>query len=181
MFGWPVPFFRIWPGDRTGMSQEILTERLHLRPLRPDDAAPYARLISDRDVIRMLARPPCPFTLADARGFVTRNRTRPWCYAIEIGRLIGCVTITDHLGYWLGKPYWGHGYATEAAGAVVDAYFAGTDDQQVLSGAFTDNPASLRVLEKLGFVATGVSRVRCIPRAARSITRTWSSHAARGT
>ncbi len=74
---------------------------------------------------------------------------------------MGVVGITGHLGYWLGKPFWGKGYMSEAAGALVDAYFDHTRTKQIVSGAFADNPVSAKVLRKLGFAETGRSRQHC--------------------
>jgi RimJ/RimL family protein N-acetyltransferase len=59
------------------------------------------------------------------------------------------------LGYWLGQPFWGRGYMSEAAFALTQQLFASTDHDTVYSGAFADNAASLRVQEKLGFERTG--------------------------
>jgi RimJ/RimL family protein N-acetyltransferase len=68
------------------------------------------------------------------------------------------------VGYWLGVPFWGHGYATEAMRAVIDHAFGGLDHQTLQSGARVSNPASRRVLEKCGFQWTGVGlyRIRAI-------------------
>ena len=74
---------------------------------------------------------------------------------------MGVVGITGHLGYWLGKPFWGRGYMTEAASALIDAYFEQTKSNEIISGAFADNTGSQAVLGKLGFVRTGVSRCPC--------------------
>jgi RimJ/RimL family protein N-acetyltransferase len=60
------------------------------------------------------------------------------------------------LGYWIGRPYWGRGYATEAIGALTAHSFAAFPDADVIgAGVFADNPASRRVLEKLGFHNAG--------------------------
>lgn len=113
----------------------------------------------------MLATPPFPYSVADARHFIATASDRPWDFAIYRGPdLIGMCGITDHLGYWLGKPYWGEGYATEAARAVLAAYWAGTSATEVVSGAFQENRMSQRILTKLGFRRTGQSSVWCAPR-----------------
>ena len=64
------------------------------------------------------------------------------------------------LGYWLGVPFWGQGYATEAARAVIDHAFADLGYEHLLAGARVSNPASRRVLEKCGFQWTGVGLTR---------------------
>ena len=140
---------------------EIRTERLRLIPLSPMDAADITLLITEWDVIRMLARPPYPYTVDDARAYLARAKDWPWEYAIYADRFLGVVGITGHLGYWLGKPFWGQGYMTEAAGGLIDAYFARARSERIVSGAFSDNPGSQRVLSKLGFKVTGRSRQWC--------------------
>jgi RimJ/RimL family protein N-acetyltransferase len=64
------------------------------------------------------------------------------------------------LGYWLGVPYWGNGYATEALHAVVDYAFTDLEHDSLQAGARVTNPASRRVLEKCGFQWTGVGLYR---------------------
>ena len=68
------------------------------------------------------------------------------------------------LGYWLGRPYWGMGYATEAAAQVVAFAFRNLRAERVWAGWFFDNPASGRVLEKLGFRANGADQRDCAAR-----------------
>ena len=129
------------------------------------DAPAVAHLISDWDVIRMLTTPPYPYRVSDAEAFVADASSRPWDFAVyRGGDLIGMCGITDHLGYWFGKAYWGQGYATEAAEAVIAAYWAGTEAKTLLSGAFAENAASQRVLAKLGFRTAGRSLVWCAAR-----------------
>ena len=141
---------------------ELRTQRVLLRGLSASDAQTIADLISDWDVIRMLARPPHPYRIDDARGYLDRAIDYPWEYAIAWhaapDRLIGVVGITGHLGYWLAKPAWGQGVMTEAAAALIDAYFGSTQAKSIKSGAFADNPSSQRVLRKLGFLHTGTRR-----------------------
>lgn len=99
---------------------------------------------------------PCAVVLArtDEHG---RTRERPLEWGVFTDRLIGCVGVTRHLGYWYGRAHWGKGYATEAATAALDAYFAEADATTIVSGAFDENVMSQRVLAKLGFVETGCS------------------------
>jgi RimJ/RimL family protein N-acetyltransferase len=59
------------------------------------------------------------------------------------------------LGYWLGKPFWGQGYATEAAHALIDAIFSYTEIKELSASARVINPASRHVIEKSGFQFTG--------------------------
>ena len=145
---------------------EIRTERLRLIPLSPMDAADITLLITEWDVIRMLARAPFPYTIDDARGYLAKAKDWPWEYAIYADRFTGVVGITGHLGYWLGKPFWGHGYMTEAARGLVGAYFTKTKSDKIISGVFADNPGSQAVLRKLGFEITGHSCQWCQSRRA---------------
>lgn len=92
-------------------------------------------------------------------------------FMIERGdRLIGCTGYrafdTDHaeLGYWIGKPYWGHGYATEAVGALIAHAFDADGFAYLKAGHFADNPASERVLRKLGFMSAGGELRDCAAR-----------------
>ncbi len=106
------------------MSLEIKTDRLLLRPLGPADAPALVPLIGDYEVSRWLSVVPHPYTLADGETFV-REIAGPWDRAITLaGELIGVVGISGGLGYWLGRPFWGHGYMSEAAAALVGAWFA---------------------------------------------------------
>ena len=69
-----------------------------------------------------------------------------------------------HLGYWLGRPYWGHGYMTEAARSFIAHVFGSGLSDIIYSGAFADNQASLRVQQKLGFERVGETMLDARPR-----------------
>src|SRR3954469_2363566 len=156
------------------------TERLVLRAPRLDDAEAIATLSNDRRIAENLARVPHPYTLADAEGFIaSANREdgrASFVTTIADGTIIGGCGVgvlsgTDpEIGYWLGVPYWGNGYATEDARAVIDHAFTNLGYERLEAGARVSNPASRRVLEKCGFQWTGVilQRVRAINSAAPS-------------
>ena len=136
------------------MQSSIQTNRLVLRPHRASDAAALVALIGSESVSRWLPRVPHPYTVADAEAFMSRERREDEALAITLDdKLIGGCGIYEELGYWLGEPFWGHGYATEAATALVDRYFAHTQDN-LMSGHRTGNSASRRVLTRLGFSDT---------------------------
>ncbi|MEQ9487733.1 MAG: GNAT family N-acetyltransferase [Alphaproteobacteria bacterium] len=136
----------------------LKTERLLLRKLDPDDADALAALANDWDVVKWLARLPYPYTRDDAVGFIDFVLAEDLpAWAIVTDRLIGIVGTEDHLGYWLGKAHWGNGYATEAATAALDWHFGNAANTEIVSGHFEGNAASRHVLEKLGFVETGLS------------------------
>lgn len=134
------------------MPHLIKTERLTLRPFNAQDAADVALLVGDLDVARWLTQVPHPYTAKDGASFIARHKDKPFVFAVTArDRLIGCVSIVDELGYWFGKAFWGQGFATEAARAVVGRYFAEDRADRLQSGYVLGNAASRNVLEKLGF------------------------------
>ncbi|MES2444361.1 MAG: GNAT family N-acetyltransferase [Pseudomonadota bacterium] len=150
----------------------VRTERLTLRPGWIEDAPDVARAIGHEAVCAKLAQVPFPYTLQDARDFLASQQTapRPPLFMFEHAggtvRLVGCIGLQqdeagDHeLGYWLTPDAWGRGYATEAGHAVVRMARESLRLRRLVSGHFIDNPASGRVLRKLGFRPTG----RIVPR-----------------
>ena len=149
----------------------IVTARLRLRPLSPDDAPRLARLANDRDLARQTAKLPHPYGEADARAFIAAEQAAGWSgrsFAVELSGdgLIGVMGFKPEdgsplmdFGYWLGRPYWGGGLATEAAQAALDWARDAWGRRALTAGHFADNPASGRVLEKAGFLYTGVRRL----------------------
>jgi RimJ/RimL family protein N-acetyltransferase len=148
----------------------LVTARLRLRALQREDASAIATLANDRRIAENTARIPHPYTLADANGFlryIDESETEI-AFAITLAddALIGICGLrtkprkSPEIGYWLGAPYWGHGYATEAARAVIDHAFEDLGLERLEAGARVSNPASRRVLEKCGFQWTGVTLLR---------------------
>jgi RimJ/RimL family protein N-acetyltransferase len=142
-----------------------------LRAPRPSDAKAIALLANDLRVSANTARIPHPYSLDDAEQFIASVNTRSGevCFAITLEhKPIGICGVARgegfELGYWLGVPYWGRGFATEAARAVIDHGFSDLGHEILLSSARVSNPASRRVLEKCGFQWTGVRlhRIRAI-------------------
>lgn len=143
----------------------IHTKRLFLRPPGAADAERIASIVGDWNVARYLARVPYPYGLADARYFLDHVAPGEWVWAITLGdkdKLIGVIGLTSEengpsaeLGYWLSPAHWGQGIATEAARAIVSYGFETLGLPYILSGYFEENPASGRVLEKIGFTETG--------------------------
>jgi RimJ/RimL family protein N-acetyltransferase len=148
----------------------LKTERLVLRAPGPDDAKSITSLINDRRIAENTARIPHPYSLADAHAFLAETnrdaRKRSFLIALNEGTVIGGCGIDDmsgrepELGYWIGVPYWGRGYVTEAARALIDHAFGQLGYERLTSRARVSNPASRRVLEKCGFQWTGVSLIR---------------------
>lgn len=149
----------------------LITKRLTLRPILAPDAPDIAHWLANPNVARMLSRVPQPYTAADGEAYAAlcRKQTDDLFFGIHRERLIGVVSIerresAHELGYWLAEPHWGRGIMSEAARALVDHAFTTRDYETVASSAMVDNPASLRIQGKLGFVRTGtrplVSRAR---------------------
>jgi len=144
-------------------SSAIKTRRLLLRQLNDEDAPRIAQIGGDWDVASMTARMPYPYTMETAYQWIDAIDPGEMIYGIEHdGELIGVTGFTPapdeptaEVGYWLGKDYWGQGYATEAAQAVIDHCFYREGFRKLTCGHFADNPASARVIEKLGFEETG--------------------------
>lgn len=147
------------------------TERLLLRPGWAEDAPALATAIADETIVRNLASAPWPFRLRDAEAFLARPRdpVLPSFLIFERTasepRLAGACGLgrrpsgAVEMGYWIARPFWGQGFATEACTALID--IARTLGLQQLEGShFLDNPASARVLQKLGFEPVGITAPR---------------------
>ena len=148
----------------------IRTERLVLRAYQRADIAELVALIGARQVAANLARVPYPYTQQDARNFINSIKETPEeaRFAIVLGsdqRLIGGTGLSidsahsrAELGYWLGAPYWGQGYATEAARAVVQYGFDTLGLHRIWASVFQGNAVSAKVLQKLGMTNEGCLR-----------------------
>lgn len=139
---------------------KIETKRLVLRAPIRGDVPDLVRLADNKNIASRLARMPNPYTRADAVGFIeiTAQRADERPYAITLdGRLIGIVGFSfqegssPELGYWLGEPFWGKGYMTEAARALVDTAQGTHGYDKIVAKALASNEPSLNVLTKLGF------------------------------
>ena len=146
------------------MSEILKTERVILRPFTARDTARVIEMLNDLDVSRWLARVPHPFTRTDLRLFDEDGGSR-WPELAAIARdgdVIGAVSLRpDHLGYWLGAPFWGQGFGTEAVRAGCSFIFDTFEADQILSGVFEGNTASRRILEGLGFELRERNHVHC--------------------
>ncbi len=139
-----------------------IARRLLLRPGWIEDAPELAKAIADERIVRNLATAPWPYALKDAEDFLSRpTDLRHPNFLItdrieQPGRIIGAVGFHDcegapEIGYWLVPDRWGEGLVAEAGHAVLENVRVGLGYRRVVSGHFTDNPRSGRVLEKLGF------------------------------
>jgi RimJ/RimL family protein N-acetyltransferase len=154
-----------------GSTPVLETERLILRAPLFEDAKRVALLVNDRRIAENTARIPHPYTMDDAKewiGAVTSQSAETYLITFR-GEMVGACGLdmrdgVPELGYWLGVPFWGNGFATEAARALIDHAFADLGHEAIIAGARISNPASRRVLEKCGFQWTGVGlfRIRAI-------------------
>lgn len=144
------------------------TTRLVLRPHKMQDADAIANSLGDFAVARMLTRVPAPYDRKDGRDWlnmVTSGLKPDWHFAITLdGVHIGVVSLEIrhglwHIGYWLNRFYWGRGLMTEAVEAALERFFRRMPQVDLASGAFADNPASLRLLQGRGARITGVCDV----------------------
>jgi RimJ/RimL family protein N-acetyltransferase len=153
-----------------GRAAAIRTARLLLRGPRVEDAKQIAALAGDRLVAENTAHIPSPCRIDDAKRWIADAMSQSSAYAITIGgEIIGAASLdgddgTPELGYWIGVPFWGCGYATEAARGLIDRAFGDPGCKGLTARARVSNPASRRVLEKCGFQWTGVGlcRIRAI-------------------
>jgi RimJ/RimL family protein N-acetyltransferase len=142
------------------------TERLLLRPGWIEDAPALHAAIADEAIVRNLATAPWPYRREDAEAFLTRER-RPSDLSLLILRrtesapeFVGTIGLgprpdgKTELGYWISRRHWNRGYATEAARAVIGIARHSLRLKRLHAGHFLDNPASGRVLEKIGFRPT---------------------------
>ena len=163
---------------------ELRTERLLLRPLRVADADALLALFDNWNVIRFLSSPPWPYRRADAEWYVRSAVEHAPGFDEDVRAIIhdhmflGVIGVRmrpanelqrgpgPNVGYWLGEPFWGHGFMSEAASAFVRALFDTSDAGAVYSGAFAENAASLRLQDKIGFQRDGTSMLFSTPRGA---------------
>ena len=151
----------------------LQTKLLTLRPYAVADIPALVPLIGAREVAATTLRIPHPYSEADAREFIAAtkedvssgNELRLAVIVRESGSLCGGVGLrmeSDHrraeLGYWIGVPYWGRGYATEAAAAMVNYGFDTLGLHRIFAGHVGNNLLSARVLQKIGMRHEGCLR-----------------------
>ncbi len=149
------------------------TARLILRPFEASDAKTVQRLAGDRAVAEYTANIPHPYEDGMADEWISGHQPafeagKSATFAIvlrEPRELIGAVGLgierrfdRAELGYWIGRPYWNKGFCTEAAKAVLRFAFLDLQLHRVHASHFAGNPASGRVMQKLGMTHEGVSR-----------------------
>jgi RimJ/RimL family protein N-acetyltransferase len=139
-----------------------------LRRWRRGDEASLIQHANNRKVwINLRDVFPHPYTRADADAWIQRSESESpqTSFAIEVGgSAVGGIGLTlqsdifrrsAEVGFWLGEEYWGRGIMTEALKAVSEYAFANFDLCRIFAGVFETNPASMRVLEKAGYILEG--------------------------
>ena len=154
-----------WSREPRDAPPELRTERLVLRGFTMADAPQVATLAGDREVALNTLNIPHPYEVAEAESWIESQpgqfrRREAATYAVTlasnagvigaVGLILDAANRSAELGYWIGRPYWGRGYATEAARAVVAWGFGELALHRIHASHFPRNPASGRVLEKLG-------------------------------
>jgi RimJ/RimL family protein N-acetyltransferase len=149
------------------------TERLILRPFNSSDAEDVQRLAGDREIADTTLNIPHPYEDGMAEEWIATHRPRfeegRLCnFAVTLkatGELVGAIGLViaprwDHaeLGYWIGRPYWGSGFCTEAGRAVIEYGFTRLGLHRIHASYFARNPASGRVMENLGMTREGLLR-----------------------
>jgi [ribosomal protein S5]-alanine N-acetyltransferase len=156
------------------MKQPILeTERLRLRPFTLDDAPTVQQLAGDPAIADTTLNIPHPYLDGMAENWINTHPEalasgKSITYAItrrQDGALLGAIGLRlnqqhrrAEMGYWMGKPYWGQGYTTEAARALLAFGFNELDLNRIYASYLVRNPASGRVMEKMGMRHEGLLR-----------------------
>jgi RimJ/RimL family protein N-acetyltransferase len=152
----------------------LKTERLILRLPDVKDVSELVRLANNIKVAEMMTGMPHPYARQDAETFVRRvtEPNKPGCtYALEekmTAAILGCAGLSldlegrMQLGFWLGEPHWGRGYATEAAHALIDHAFEILNLDRLYTRCRVSNTASRRVIQKCGFQFTGIGMLNSL-------------------
>jgi RimJ/RimL family protein N-acetyltransferase len=155
---------------------QIETDRLLLRPFRLEDARRVQQLAGDRSVAATTLNIPYPYEDGVAENWIRSHpenfaKRESATFAVTLKSeaddiaLMGAIGLTlampharGEMGYWIGKPYWGRGYCTEAARAVLDFGFVELGLQRIFARHMDSNPASGRIMEKIGMQYEGCLR-----------------------
>ncbi|MBB3128695.1 RimJ/RimL family protein N-acetyltransferase [Paenibacillus rhizosphaerae] len=155
------------------MRKVMVTERLTLRPLELHDAESMAKLAGEKEVADTTLNMPHPYPTGSATSFIkarheAAERGDGYSFAVtltEDNAFLGVVGLhvnkrhnMAELAYWIGKPYWRCGFCTEAAAKVVQFAFDELKLNRVFAAAMTRNPASYKVMEKIGMKYEGILR-----------------------
>ena len=155
------------------MAPTLTTTRLQLRNFAASDAEGIERLLGDYEVAKYTARVPHPYPQGAAAKWIEHQaseyadgRAINWAIMLRVqNQLVGSIGVClasaqqrGELGYWIGRPYWGSGIATEAVGAIIRFAFTELPLRRITAEHLARNPASGRVLAKNGLQLEGVLR-----------------------
>ena len=165
---------------RSVLPHRIETDRLVLRSPIRGDVPQLVKLADNKNIAAMLSRLPSPYTRTDAIGFVEviaqRESEKPFAITLD-GSLIGVMGFSfapdapPELGYWLGEPYWGKGYATEAGKALLEVARDTGQYKEIGAWALSENARSINVLTKLRFRKVKESKSKDGSFAGKKVTR----------
>jgi len=145
------------------LKEALKTERLVIKSPEIDDKVELTQLINDYDVVQWLSNMPFPYKPEDAEAFIERSQEKILKQEIKTylifhnKKMLGGIELRDfnkhscELGYWLGKKYWGKGFATEAVGRLLELGFDELNLNEIYAAYKVGNKASKKVLEKSGF------------------------------
>jgi ribosomal-protein-alanine N-acetyltransferase len=153
----------------------IVNDRIHLTEIRPSDKAACVKYLNDKEIHDLTLRLPHPYTEASFDEWfaivqkMTKENGQPvqWAIRNEEDSWIGACGFRDftigkshraEIGYLLAKPYWGQGIMTAVVGRACNYAFGEWGLVRITAEVFAFNPASVRVLEKCGFVQEGYLR-----------------------
>jgi 8-oxo-dGTP diphosphatase len=149
--------------------QDLATQRLNLRPVTASDIPLIVDLAGDAEVAEQTTSIPHPLTGPQVEDWLAGHSTDNECtFAVtrkDDGQFIGVVGLTQsdgdqaEIGYWIGRTFWGNGFATEAVRRVLRHGFGPLGMKQIEASIFPENAASARVLDKTGFTRAGLSAV----------------------
>lgn len=150
------------------------TPRLILRPFTPEDVDQVVALCNDWELAKTTLGMPHPYETQHFTGWQARHAQQmenDVAYELAIadkaaGTVMGAISIMGisqqhrhgEIGYWIGREYWGRGYATEAAKALVDFCFQEKNFHRIIGRHFSCNPASGKVMQKIGMTYEGTQR-----------------------
>ena len=155
----------------------LKTEKLVLRPFRIEDAPLVQKYAGDHKIAEMTGTIPHPYSLEMAKEWIplhkqnweTKRSLTLAMVPVNTSEIVGCVSLIfsmNHrraeLGYWVGVPHWGNGYCTDASRAIVQYGFDNLEIDKITSAHMTKNPASGKVLQKIGMQKEGLLRKQMV-------------------
>lgn len=153
--------------------KSIETDNLLLRLFKESDAEDVCHLCNNYNLYKNTLYLPYPYSIEDALSWIKShlenfNNNKKFEFAITdkiTGNLYGAIALTNNqnvnngeIAYWVGEKYWGNGYATEAAKSILEFAFIEKQYHKVFARHFSSNPASGKVIQKIGMKKEGVLR-----------------------